>query len=104
MELSWKLKAKKDGVVISGLLPAPRASNAGNRERVHLNTWLQGWCRREGFRYLDNWSTFCGRWTEALRSLGLPDSDSPVSRFTGLRLSGLWVYRTQALRSLGLLD
>jgi len=40
----------------------PRASEAGNRERVQLNTWLQGWCRREGFRYFDNWSAFWGRW------------------------------------------
>jgi len=61
-ELGWKLKARTDRVVISGLLPVPRAREAGNREIVPLKTWLHGWCRREGFRYLDNWSTFWGRW------------------------------------------
>jgi len=49
-------------VVISGLLPVQRASETENRERVQLNTWLQGWCRMEGLRYVDNWSTFWGRW------------------------------------------
>jgi len=33
-----------------------------NRERVQVNTWLQRWCRREGFSYLDNWTLFWGRW------------------------------------------
>uniref|UniRef100_UPI0016259AB3 SGNH/GDSL hydrolase family protein n=1 Tax=Proteus mirabilis TaxID=584 RepID=UPI0016259AB3 len=61
-ELGWKLKARTDRVVISGLLPVPRDSEARNRERVQLNTWLPGWCRREGFRYLDNWTAFWGRW------------------------------------------
>lgn len=61
-ELGWKLRARTNRVVISGLLPVPRASEARNREREQLNTWLQGWCRREGFRYLDNWGSFWGRW------------------------------------------
>jgi len=33
-----------------------------NREREQLNTWLKGWCKREEFRYLDNWGFFRGRW------------------------------------------
>ncbi|MBY9153034.1 SGNH/GDSL hydrolase family protein [Pseudomonas aeruginosa] len=61
-ELGWKLKARTDRVVISGLLPAPRDSEARNRERAQLNTWLQEWCRREGFQFLDNWTAFWGRW------------------------------------------
>ena len=61
-ELGWKLRARTNHVVISGLLPVPCASELRNRERVQINTWLQGWCRREGFSYMDNWSTFWGRW------------------------------------------
>ncbi|XP_078056734.1 uncharacterized protein LOC144480983 [Mustelus asterias] len=61
-ELGWKLRARTNRVVISGLLPVPRASEERNREREQLNTWLQEWCRREGFRYLDNWRSFWGRW------------------------------------------
>lgn len=62
LELGWKLRAKTKHVVISGTLPVPRDSELRNRERVQLNMWLQGWCRREGFRYVDNWNTFWGRW------------------------------------------
>ena len=54
MELGWKLKAKSDRVVISGLLPVPRDSLERNRERESLNSWLRGWCRREGFKFLSN--------------------------------------------------
>lgn len=61
MELGWKLKAKTDRVVISGLLPVPRDSLERNREREGLNSWLRGWCRREGFRYLSNWGSYWGR-------------------------------------------
>ena len=60
-ELGWKLRARTNRVVISGLLPVPCDSEERNREREQLNTWLQGWCRREGFRYLDNWGSFWGR-------------------------------------------
>ena len=61
-ELGWKLRAKTNSVVISGVLPVPRDSEERNRERELLNLWLKGWCRREGFRYLDNWGSFWGRW------------------------------------------
>ena len=61
-ELGWKLKVRTNRVVISGLLPAPRYSEMRNREREELNTWLQGWCRREGFSFLDNWGSFWGKW------------------------------------------
>ena len=61
-ELGWKLRARTNRVLFSGLLPVPRDSEMRNREREQLNTWLQGWCRREGFRYLDNWGSFWGRW------------------------------------------
>jgi len=61
-EMGWKLRARTKHVVISGMLPVPRDSEWRNRERVELNMWLQGWCRREGFSYVDNWNTFWGRW------------------------------------------
>jgi len=61
-ELGWKLKVRTNRVIISGLLPVPRASEVRNREIVQLNTWLQDWCRREGFEFLDNWRPFWGRW------------------------------------------
>ena len=61
-ELGWKLRTKINRVVISGLLPVTRDSMERNREREHLNLWLMGWCKREGFRYLDNWGSFWGRW------------------------------------------
>ena len=62
MELGWKLKAKSNRVVISGLLPVPRDSLEKNKERESLNSWLKGWCTKEGFRYLNNWGSFWGRW------------------------------------------
>jgi len=61
-ELGSKLKKRTSRVVISGLLPVPRASEVRNRKIVKINTWLKSWCRREGFRYLDNWALFQGRW------------------------------------------
>lgn len=61
-EIGWKLKVRTNRVVISGLLPVPRDSERRNREREELNTWLQGWCRGEGFSFLDNWASFLGKW------------------------------------------
>ncbi|XP_059499497.1 uncharacterized protein LOC132207556 [Stegostoma tigrinum] len=61
-ELGWKLQSRTNRVVFSGLLPVPRDSEVRNRERAQLNTWLRSWCRREGFRYVDNWDAFWGRW------------------------------------------
>eukprot|EP00061_Rhincodon_typus_P007380 g29027.t1 len=61
-ELGWKLKDRMSRIVISGLLLVPQASEARNREQVQLNMWLQGWCRKEGFRYVKYWDTFWGRW------------------------------------------
>jgi len=61
-QLGWKLRARTNRVLFSGLLHVPRDSEMRNRETEQLNTRLQEWCRREGFRYLDNWSSFWGRW------------------------------------------
>ena len=61
-ELGEKLKSRTSRVTISGLLPVPRASEARNRKITQINAWLRGWCRREGFRFLDNWALFQGRW------------------------------------------
>ena len=61
-ELGVKLKGRTSRVTISGLLPVPRASEAKNRMIMHINTRLRAWCRTEGFRFLDNWTLFQGRW------------------------------------------
>ncbi|XP_059846282.1 uncharacterized protein LOC132405470 [Hypanus sabinus] len=61
-ELGVKLKGRTSRVTISGLLPVPRASEAKNRMIMHINTRLRAWCRKEGFRFLDNWSLFQGHW------------------------------------------
>jgi len=61
-ELGSRLKRKNSRVVVSGLLPVPCASEHRNRGTVQINTWLKSWCRREGFRFLDHWDYFWGRW------------------------------------------
>ena len=48
-------------VVISGLLPVPRASESRNRRIRQMNAWLESWCRGQGFRFLDHWDLFWGR-------------------------------------------
>ena len=61
-DLDRKLKSRTKRVVISGLLSVPCAREAKNRQIVQLNTWLNSWRGREGFRYLDHWGLFRGRW------------------------------------------
>ncbi|XP_059824367.1 hydroxyacid oxidase 2 isoform X1 [Hypanus sabinus] len=61
-ELGVKLKGRTSRVTISGLLPVPHVSEAKNRMIMHINTRLRAWCRKEGFRFLDNWSLFQGHW------------------------------------------
>ena len=57
-----RLKSKTSRVVISGLLPVPRASEHRNRRIVQMIVCLQNWCMMEGFRFLDHWDHFWGRW------------------------------------------
>ena len=57
-ELGKMLKSRTSRVVISGLLPVPRAGESRNREIRDLNVWLRNWCRGQGFRFLDHWDLF----------------------------------------------
>lgn len=43
------------------MLPSPCASEGRNREIRDLNVWLRGWCREQGFRFIDHWDLFWGR-------------------------------------------
>ena len=61
-ELGRKLKSRTPRVVISGLLPVPCASEGRSRMLGRMNTWLRNWCRGQGFRFLDHWDLFWGRW------------------------------------------
>uniref|UniRef100_UPI00398E4FFB uncharacterized protein n=1 Tax=Pristiophorus japonicus TaxID=55135 RepID=UPI00398E4FFB len=63
-ELGAKLKSRTSKVVISGLLPMPRASHSRNRRIAQMNTWFEQWCSREGFKFLGHWNRFCGRWDQ----------------------------------------
>ena len=59
---NYKLRSKSSKVAISGLFPVPHASEHRNRRIVQMNVLLKSWCRREGFRFLDHWDHFWGRW------------------------------------------
>lgn len=61
-ELGDKLKSRTSKVIISGLLPVPRASQSRNRRIFQMNTWLEKWCKGEGFKFLGHWNQFWGRW------------------------------------------
>ena len=61
-ELGVKLKSRTSKVVISGLLPVPRDSQSRNDRIARMNTWLERWCKREGFKFLGHWNRFWGRW------------------------------------------
>uniref|UniRef100_UPI00398EB7F6 uncharacterized protein n=1 Tax=Pristiophorus japonicus TaxID=55135 RepID=UPI00398EB7F6 len=63
-ELGAKLKSRTSKVVISGLLPVPRDSQSRNRRIAQMNTWLEQWCSREGFKFLGHWDRFWGRWDQ----------------------------------------
>ncbi|XP_055522044.1 uncharacterized protein LOC129716197 isoform X1 [Leucoraja erinacea] len=60
-ELGKMLKSRTSRVVISGLLPVPRAGESRNREIRDLNVWLRIWCTGQGFRFLDHWDLFWGK-------------------------------------------
>ncbi|XP_062909111.1 uncharacterized protein LOC134349138 [Mobula hypostoma] len=60
-ELGRRLKSRTSRVVISGLLPVPRAGLVKNREIMDLNMWLRNWCRKQGFTFLDHWRMFRDR-------------------------------------------
>jgi len=69
-QLGAKLKSRTTKVLISGLLPEPRA----NLERVNkirqLNMWLKDWCGRSGFQFVGHWHQYLGK-RELFRRDGL---------------------------------
>jgi len=54
------VKAKSFGsqVIFSSILPVGGRGSAGNRRIMDINSWLCGWCRREGFGIYDNGTYF----------------------------------------------
>ena len=44
--------------------PEETHADTGRMCKLHTDSdpRLQGWCRREGFSFLDNWGSFWGRW------------------------------------------
>ncbi|XP_059821606.1 uncharacterized protein LOC132391883 [Hypanus sabinus] len=69
-ELGRKLRSRTSRVVISGLLPVPRASEGKNSRIRQMNAWLRDWCRGQGFRFLDHWDLFWGKY-DLLKKDGL---------------------------------
>ncbi|XP_055508716.1 uncharacterized protein LOC129707614 [Leucoraja erinacea] len=61
-ELGGELRKRTKKVTISGLLPVPRDSESRNGARWRINAWLKDWCRGQGFKFLDHWDFFWGRW------------------------------------------
>ncbi|XP_069750301.1 uncharacterized protein [Narcine bancroftii] len=60
-ELGQKLRNRTARVVISGLLPVPSATEDKNGRLRKMNVWLRGWCKGQGFGFLDHWDLFWGR-------------------------------------------
>jgi len=53
------VQAKSIGAqVIFSILPAGGKGAARNRGVMHINSWLHGWCCREGFDFYDNRTFF----------------------------------------------
>lgn len=57
-ELGCKLKGRTSKVIFSEILPVPCATQERQRELRELNAWLKGWCKREGFGFLEHWADF----------------------------------------------
>lgn len=45
-------------MVISGLLPVPRAGEDRNERIDQVNVWLTCWCSGERLTFLDQWDLF----------------------------------------------
>jgi len=54
------VKAKSFGaqVIFSSILPVGGRGSPRNRRIMSINSWLRGWCRREGFGFYDNRTFF----------------------------------------------
>ena len=61
-ELGNKLKSRTNKVVISGLLPEPRANWRRVNRIKETNAWLKDWCGRNGFEFMGHWHQYLGRW------------------------------------------
>lgn len=60
-QLGNKLKSRTSRVLISGLLPEPRAKSARIRKIKKLNAWLKDWCGNNGFGFLGHWHQYWDR-------------------------------------------
>ncbi|KAJ8364355.1 hypothetical protein SKAU_G00131860 [Synaphobranchus kaupii] len=60
-ELADKIRSRTFTVVFSGILPVPRASRGKHRFIWRFNTWLQSFCRKEGYRFMGHWDSFWDR-------------------------------------------
>ena len=60
-QLGVKLKNRTSRVIISGLLPEPRANLARLNKIRELNAWFKDWCGRSGFCFLGHWHQYWGR-------------------------------------------
>ena len=61
-KLGAKLKSRTNKVVISGLLPEPRANWRRVNNIKEVNAWLKDWCGRNGFEFMGHWHQYWGRW------------------------------------------
>ena len=71
VELAEKIRSKTSAVVFSGILPVPRASRAKQNQIWRFNTWLQSFCRKEGYRFSGHWDFFWDRGRELFKRDGL---------------------------------
>ena len=60
-KLGAKLKSRTKKVIISGLLPEPRANWHRVNKIKEVNTWLKDWCGRNGFEFMGHWHQYWGR-------------------------------------------
>ncbi|XP_072352062.1 uncharacterized protein [Scyliorhinus torazame] len=60
-ELGFKLKNRSSRVIISGLLPEPRANWHREARIREVNTWLKEWCGKVGFLFMGHWHQFWER-------------------------------------------
>lgn len=59
--LGTKLRNRSSRVIISGLLPEPRANWLRDKNIREVNTWLKEWCGKEGFHFMGHWHQFWNR-------------------------------------------
>lgn len=41
-------------VIFSSILPVEGKRKAKSRHKMHMNSWLHGWCQCEGFSFYEN--------------------------------------------------